>query len=161
MDHAEGEVNPTPMRLIPLRLDQGRRAYQAADEHPCNNAMGILSLGFDVMKCRCGGNHSYSFCATQHPRPFSQATMQPSALPSDILLFERGWLSSNNVLLLGQDSTALVDSGYATHAPQTLALVGAALGGRPLCKWVLIRPSRRREPSWRSTNASVWSACVE
>ena len=58
--------------------------------------------------------------------------MQPSALPRDILLFERGWLSSNNVLLLGQDSTALVDSGYATHAPQTLALVGAALDGRPL-----------------------------
>ena len=58
--------------------------------------------------------------------------MQPSALPRDILLFERGWLSSNNVLLLGQDSTALVDSGYATHAQQTLALVGAALGGRPL-----------------------------
>jgi glyoxylase-like metal-dependent hydrolase (beta-lactamase superfamily II) len=45
---------------------------------------------------------------------------------------ERGWLSSNNILICGPDSCALVDSGYATHAPQTLALVQAALGDRPL-----------------------------
>lgn len=47
-------------------------------------------------------------------------------------VFERGWLSSNNVLFLGRDETALVDTGYATHAPQTLALVRHALRGRPL-----------------------------
>jgi glyoxylase-like metal-dependent hydrolase (beta-lactamase superfamily II) len=58
--------------------------------------------------------------------------MPSSLLPQDILVFERGWLSSNNILLLGQDNTALVDSGYVTHAPQTLALVGSALGARPL-----------------------------
>jgi glyoxylase-like metal-dependent hydrolase (beta-lactamase superfamily II) len=34
--------------------------------------------------------------------------------------------------LLGQNSAALVDSGYVTHAPQTLALVQSALGGRAL-----------------------------
>ncbi len=58
--------------------------------------------------------------------------MPSSLLPPDIRVFERGWLSSNNILLLGQDNTALVDSGYVTHAPQTLALVGSALGGRAL-----------------------------
>lgn len=46
-------------------------------------------------------------------------------------VFERGWLSSNNVLFTGEQ-TALVDSGYVTHAPQTLALVRHALGGRAL-----------------------------
>jgi glyoxylase-like metal-dependent hydrolase (beta-lactamase superfamily II) len=48
-------------------------------------------------------------------------------------VFERGWLSSNNVLFLGE-APALVDSGYVTHAPQTLALVRHALDGRPLSR---------------------------
>ncbi|GAA4021936.1 hypothetical protein GCM10022212_18700 [Actimicrobium antarcticum] len=47
-------------------------------------------------------------------------------------VFERGWLSSNNILFSGDQQTALVDSGYLTHAPQTLALVAHALQGRPL-----------------------------
>jgi len=46
-------------------------------------------------------------------------------------VFERGWLSSNNVLFTGEQ-TALVDSGYVTHAPQTLVLVRHALGERSL-----------------------------
>ncbi|MEI6759553.1 MAG: MBL fold metallo-hydrolase, partial [Betaproteobacteria bacterium] len=58
--------------------------------------------------------------------------MPSSLLPPDIRVFERGWLSSNNILLLGQDNTALVDSGYASHASQTVALVASALGDRPL-----------------------------
>ena len=49
-----------------------------------------------------------------------------------IRILERGWLSSNSVLVLGSGDTALIDSGYATHAGQTLALVRGALGGRPL-----------------------------
>lgn len=53
-------------------------------------------------------------------------------LPPGLTVLERGWLSSNNILLQGQRATALVDSGYCTHAPQTLALVQAALGGRTL-----------------------------
>ena len=55
-----------------------------------------------------------------------------SALPASIQVFERGWLSSNNVLLLGRDDTALIDTGYLTHAPQTLELVRHALQGRHL-----------------------------
>lgn len=53
-------------------------------------------------------------------------------LPPSIHVFERGWLSSNNILFIGHEDTALVDSGYVTHAAQTLALVRHALGGRPL-----------------------------
>ena len=49
-----------------------------------------------------------------------------------VQVLERGWLSSNNVLFLGAQSTALVDSGYCAHAEQTVALVAAALCGRPL-----------------------------
>ncbi|SMG33794.1 MBL fold metallo-hydrolase [Paraburkholderia susongensis] len=54
------------------------------------------------------------------------------ALPASIQVFERGWLSSNNVLLVDDASAALVDTGYATHAPQTVALVRNALKARPL-----------------------------
>ena len=53
-------------------------------------------------------------------------------LPESIRVFERGWLSSNNVLMVDDACAALVDTGYATHAPQTLALVRQALGTRPL-----------------------------
>jgi glyoxylase-like metal-dependent hydrolase (beta-lactamase superfamily II) len=47
-------------------------------------------------------------------------------------VFERGWLSANNILFIGRDEAVLVDSGYVTHAPQTLALVRHALGDRTL-----------------------------
>lgn len=54
------------------------------------------------------------------------------ALPPSMRVFERGWLSANNILFIGVDGTALVDSGYVIHAAQTVALVEAALDGRPL-----------------------------
>ncbi|MEI7291945.1 MBL fold metallo-hydrolase [Paraburkholderia tropica] len=53
-------------------------------------------------------------------------------LPDSIRVFERGWLSSNNVLLVDEARAALVDTGYATHAAQTVALVQHALAGRTL-----------------------------
>jgi glyoxylase-like metal-dependent hydrolase (beta-lactamase superfamily II) len=53
-------------------------------------------------------------------------------LPATMRVFERGWLSANNILFIGRDGTTLVDSGYVTHAPQTLAVVRHALGDRPL-----------------------------
>src|SRR6266702_2024231 len=53
-------------------------------------------------------------------------------LPQSMRVFERGWLSSNNVLLADDACATLVDTGYATHAPQTLALVQQTLGARPL-----------------------------
>ena len=47
-------------------------------------------------------------------------------------VFERGWLSANNILLTDDDCATLIDSGYVTHEAQTLALVQNALNGRPL-----------------------------
>ena len=55
-------------------------------------------------------------------------------LPASVQVFERGWLSSNNILFLDDDGGALIDSGYATHAPQTLALVRHGLQERPLTR---------------------------
>ncbi len=59
-------------------------------------------------------------------------TLHPTLLPQNITVFERGWLSSNNILIRGQTSCALIDSGYVTHASQTLALIRQALADRPL-----------------------------
>jgi glyoxylase-like metal-dependent hydrolase (beta-lactamase superfamily II) len=56
-----------------------------------------------------------------------------ATLPQGLTVFERGWLSSNNVLLRGDSGpTTLIDSGYFTHSAQTLALVGTALQGNSL-----------------------------
>ena len=59
-------------------------------------------------------------------------TLATPALPPEITVFERGWLSSNNVLFTGPDGAALVDSGYCSHAQQTVALVRSALDDAPL-----------------------------
>ena len=54
---------------------------------------------------------------------------------AELIVLERGWLSSNNIVIGdGEDGVVLVDTGYSTHAPQTLALVQAALKGRALTK---------------------------
>ena len=58
--------------------------------------------------------------------------MPPVSLPAGISVFERGWLSANNILLDHGGVSALIDSGYHTHAEQTLGLVQTALGERPL-----------------------------
>lgn len=47
-------------------------------------------------------------------------------------VLERGWLSSNNIIFTGRDRTVLVDSGYVSHAAQTVMLVEHALSKRPL-----------------------------
>lgn len=43
-------------------------------------------------------------------------------------VFERGWLSSNGVLIRSAAGNCLIDTGYATHSDQTLALMKSALG---------------------------------
>lgn len=53
-------------------------------------------------------------------------------LPPGVTVFERGWLSSNSILIQGLAGNALIDSGYCTHAEQTVALVQSALGSAPL-----------------------------
>lgn len=57
-----------------------------------------------------------------------------ASLPSNIHFFERGWLSSNNILLTDATQSVLVDTGYWTHAAQTEALLKHALGDAPLTR---------------------------
>jgi glyoxylase-like metal-dependent hydrolase (beta-lactamase superfamily II) len=57
-------------------------------------------------------------------------------LPPQVHVLVRDWLSGNNVVLMGRDGHTLVDSGYSTHAPLTLALVARVLGGAPLSRLV-------------------------
>ena len=58
--------------------------------------------------------------------------MTAHVLPEGMQVFERGWLSSNNILFTGDEKTLLVDSGYCTHSEQTLSLIESVLGSRPL-----------------------------
>lgn len=53
-------------------------------------------------------------------------------LPTNVQVFERGWLSSNNILIHSEQGATVIDTGYASHATQTVALVQTALQGKPL-----------------------------
>lgn len=53
-------------------------------------------------------------------------------LPAGVHVFERGWLSANNILFNDGEQSLMVDSGYCTHAAQTLSLVESVLESRPL-----------------------------
>jgi glyoxylase-like metal-dependent hydrolase (beta-lactamase superfamily II) len=53
-------------------------------------------------------------------------------LPPGLQFFERGWLSANNILFVDDEASILVDTGYSSHASQTLSLVQHALGARGL-----------------------------
>lgn len=53
-------------------------------------------------------------------------------LPAGLTLLERGWLSSNSLLGIDAGRAALIDSGYVSHAAQTVDLVRHALGGARL-----------------------------
>jgi glyoxylase-like metal-dependent hydrolase (beta-lactamase superfamily II) len=58
-------------------------------------------------------------------------------LPPSVRVIERGWLSSNNILLFdGDDEATLIDSGYVGHAAQTVELVKSALAGRRLVRLI-------------------------
>ena len=52
-------------------------------------------------------------------------TVAPT-LPPEITVLERGWLSANNIVFIGEQSgTTVVDTGYGSHAAQTVALVAS------------------------------------
>ena len=57
-------------------------------------------------------------------------------LPDTLRVLERGWLSSNSIVFLEGDGATVVDSGYVTHAAQTVDLVRSALDGRRLRRLV-------------------------
>lgn len=56
----------------------------------------------------------------------------PLALPPGMQVFERGWLSSNNILFCSEAENVLLDTAYCTHAAQTLDLLQHALQGAAL-----------------------------
>jgi glyoxylase-like metal-dependent hydrolase (beta-lactamase superfamily II) len=58
--------------------------------------------------------------------------MTPAAFGPGLHVFERGWLSSNNVLLDDADGATLVDTGHSVHSEQTVALLRHCLDGKPL-----------------------------
>ena len=58
------------------------------------------------------------------------------SLPPQIQVLQRGWLSSNNILMHDNGACALIDSGYVAHAAQTLQLLQHALGSRLLVRLI-------------------------
>jgi len=65
--------------------------------------------------------------------------MSPHPALTGLSIFERGWLSSNNVLVHaapGEPGAVLIDASHVTHAEQTVALVRHALAGAPLVRIV-------------------------
>ncbi len=57
-------------------------------------------------------------------------------LPPQIRVLERGWLSSNNILIDDGGGCTLIDSGYHAHAAQTLLLLQHALARKPLARLI-------------------------
>jgi glyoxylase-like metal-dependent hydrolase (beta-lactamase superfamily II) len=53
-------------------------------------------------------------------------------LPESLLVLERGWLSANSIVFFDGGDATVVDSGYVTHAAQTVELVAHAVRGRRL-----------------------------
>lgn len=56
-----------------------------------------------------------------------------------LAVFERGWLSSNNLLVPagpGEAGATVIDTGHSKHAAQTVALLRHALGGAGLARIV-------------------------
>ena len=73
------------------------------------------------------------------PLPMPVPEPPTAALLHGLTVLERGWLSSNNVLIhaaAGEPGAVLVDTGHLNHAGQTLALVRHALAGQPLARIV-------------------------
>ena len=65
------------------------------------------------------------------------STAVPPPLSPGVQVLQRGWLSSNNILIRdGKGAATLVDSGYCSHTAQTLALVATALQGDQLTQLV-------------------------
>jgi glyoxylase-like metal-dependent hydrolase (beta-lactamase superfamily II) len=60
--------------------------------------------------------------------------MTAHLLPPGIEVFERGWLSANNIFHYGEEDVSLVDSGYCAHQNLTLDLVANALKKHRLSK---------------------------
>lgn len=67
---------------------------------------------------------------------FAQAAAALREVGAQLLV--RGWLSANNIVFRGEGDlpATVVDTGYVNHGDQTLALIGATLGDKPLSRIV-------------------------
>ncbi|MCO5335456.1 MBL fold metallo-hydrolase [Delftia tsuruhatensis] len=67
-------------------------------------------------------------------------TSATAALPCGMTVLERGWLSANNIVFAADpadpqdDGAAVVDTGYVSHADQTVLLIEQTLAGQPLAR---------------------------
>lgn len=69
--------------------------------------------------------------------PLSAPAVDVAATLADVgaQVLLRGWLSANNIVFrAGPAGACVVDTGYASHAPQTTALIDRALRGEPLAR---------------------------
>jgi glyoxylase-like metal-dependent hydrolase (beta-lactamase superfamily II) len=74
----------------------------------------------------------------------SSEASPPSPYPAQpalegLVVLERGWLSSNNTVVLpaaGEPGATVIDTGHVNHAEQTEALIRQVLGGVPLARIV-------------------------
>uniref|UniRef100_UPI0035A10BAD MBL fold metallo-hydrolase n=2 Tax=Delftia TaxID=80865 RepID=UPI0035A10BAD len=70
----------------------------------------------------------------------SAPTSDSAALPPGMTVLERGWLSANNIVFAADpadpqdDGAAVVDTGYVSHADQTVLLIEQTLAGQPLAR---------------------------
>jgi glyoxylase-like metal-dependent hydrolase (beta-lactamase superfamily II) len=99
--------------------------------------MGFARQFRGAAQRRAAGSDKIQRHAPPAPLPMNPA---PDALQG-LTVFERGWLSSNNVLLHGDGEAdgagaVLVDAGHLRHAEQTVALVRHALRGERLSRIV-------------------------
>ena len=64
--------------------------------------------------------------------------MARTPFPPQLHVFVRDWLSSNNIVLKSRDGNVLIDTGYVSHAPLTLALLKSprGIGEEPLA-WIV------------------------
>ena len=62
------------------------------------------------------------------------ACQEACTLWPGMVFLERGWLSANNVLFVEETTATVVDTGYCSHAAQTVALLESSIQGRPLSR---------------------------
>lgn len=62
----------------------------------------------------------------------SRDTLDTRLANLGITVLERGWLSANSIVMNADAGNLVVDTGYATHADQTVTLIRQALKERPL-----------------------------
>jgi glyoxylase-like metal-dependent hydrolase (beta-lactamase superfamily II) len=104
-------------------------------------------------------------------------TVRSVDLMRSMQFFERGWLSANNIVFQDAQGATVVDTGYCTHAAQTVALVEHALAGQPLARIINTHlhsdhcggnaalqarypQARTHIPPWHSAAVAVWDETV-